>query len=170
MLRISAPRTAIARACVLAIAALVLAGCTPSSPADPPSTSAPLPPAAQPGDVTNEPSDPAEPAPEFVDGGSADDNAPFARFAVQQRVDALSDRPTSAQVSEALIDAGFARDALEVTADRTPLGLPTDVISFAVRVDDACIVGELRGSAVTTTVAPVLGTGRCLIGADASIG
>lgn len=157
------PRTAYAGAFALAMAALLLAGCTPSPPSDAPSTAAPLP------SATAQPGDPPSPAPEFVEGGTADDNAPFARFVVQQRADAGGDRPTSEQVAEALAAGGFDRATLEVTADRTPLGLPTDVITFAVRVDDECIIGEVRGSAVTATVAALLATGRCLVGADASI-
>ncbi|RZT59292.1 hypothetical protein EV140_1896 [Microcella alkaliphila] len=169
MLRRSASRTALAGALV-AVAALITAGCTPSSPTDPPSTAAPLPTStASPGEPGGPDVDPSEPAPEFVEGGSAADNAPFARFVVQQGADAVGERPSSAQVADALSTGGFDRAALEVTADRTPLGMATDVISFAVRIDDDCIIGEVRGTAVTTTVVPALATGRCLVGADASI-
>ena len=57
-----------------------------------------------------------------------------------------------------------------MTPDRTPLGNATDSISFAILVGDACILGELRGAEVVTQTGPVLGTGRCLVGADVSIG
>jgi hypothetical protein len=145
---------------------LVIAGCTVASTPDPTSTMAPLPAPASP-QVPSD--DPVAPDPEFVPEGSAADNAEFARFVVQRRTDASSDPLRSADVAEALIAAGFARESLEVTADRTPLGLRADVVSFAVRVDDECIVGELRASTVSTVVMPGLATGRCLVGADASI-
>ncbi|MFN3708117.1 DUF6993 domain-containing protein [Microcella sp.] len=154
-------------AVALMIVPLLLAGCTPVTDTDPPGTGLPAPTATvnptAPGTV------PDEPDPEFVDGGDASDNAPFAQFVVEQLAESHGERPASAQVADVLVANGFDRALLEVTPDRTPLGLPTDVISFAVRFADECIIGEVRGVEVTTAVAPVLATGRCLVGSDASI-
>lgn len=166
------PRSAACGA--LAVAALIaIAGCTgPDSVT--PSPSPTITDAAPQPTVTAEPSaEPTaepEPDPVLVPEGSAEENAPFAQFVVAQRAAAQDDRLRSSELAQVLIDAGFAADAIEVTADRTPLGNATDVISFAILVGDACILGELRGAEAVTQTAPVLGTGRCLVGADVSIG
>lgn len=149
------------------IISTLLAGCTAISDPSPTQPGLPAPTASV--DPTAPGTAPPEPDPEFVDGGNASDNAPFAQFVVEQLAEAHGERPASTQVADVLVANGFDRALLEVTPDRTPLGLPTDVISFAVRVADECIIGEVRGVEVTTAVAPVLATGRCLVGSDASI-
>lgn len=162
------PRSAACGA--LAFAALIaIAGCTgPDSMA--PSPSATATDAAPQPTVSAEPTAAPVPDPVLVQDGTADDNAPYAQFFVAQRAAEQDARLRSSELAQALIDAGFAADAIEVTADRTPLGNATDVISFAILVGDACILGELRGAEAVTQTAPVLGTGRCLVGADVSIG
>lgn len=155
----------------LAVAAL-LAGCTASTPPEPTASTPVAPPSAsaEPGGPSGEPEPGSDPDPELVPDGSDADNAPFAQAVVQRAADAADGSLTRNAIAAALADAGFAADALEVTPDRTPLGLEVDVISFAVRIGDDCIVGELRSGAATATTASVLGTGRCLVGSDASIG
>ena len=68
---------------------------------------------------------------------------------------------------DALVAAGFAKKAMQVTQDETSVGNPADSIQFSVRWgDDFCLVGQVgpsTGQAVTT-VMPQLAEGRCLVG------
>lgn len=151
------------------VALLALVGCTTpvddaTSPSAPPASTAPTPTA------TDDAAPEEEPLAVFVPDGSAEDNAPVAARVVRERAVSQEPRLTAAEIGQILVEAGFAADTIEVTPDSTPLGNPTDSINFAVRVGEQCILGELRVAEVVTQTAPVLGTGRCLIGVDASIG
>lgn len=167
MLAFRTPRTRVAAVAVLAL--LALTGCSPDAPTGP--TASP-PPASNPSPgETTDPAEPSEPAvpEEFIVGGSADDNAPVLQGVLERLADQAGERPAGRAAATAAIDAGFERDAMEVTADTTPLGLATDAVTLAVRIQDDCVVAELRGTTVTTLVTPVLSTGRCLVGAPVSL-
>lgn len=164
------PRSAALGALAL-VALVAISGCTgPGSEPPAPSATATAPQPAPSGSVAPEPEPEPEPDPVFVPEGTAEDNAPFARFVVAERATAEGGQLSSEVIAQTLIDAGFVAEAIEVTADRTPLGNATDVVSFGILVGDGCIVGEVRGAEVVAQSAPVLGTGRCLVGADVSIG
>ena len=74
--------------------------------------------------------------------------------------------PLGADFTAALHGAGFPKSAMQLTADRTSIGLEPGSIQFSVRVGDECFVGQY-GTAVggyrSETVAPLAG-GGCLIG------
>lgn len=80
---------------------------------------------------------------------------------------AATPRPATAQVTDALTAAGIARDALEVSASRTPTGLEADFVDAAVLTGSDCVVGQVRDGSVTVTVLPVLASGKCFVGAAA---
>ena len=65
---------------------------------------------------------------------------------------------------DALAAAGFDKAVIEVTDDITAIGRKADAVQFAVRASDACIIGERSASGYASLLAPVLGTGRCLVG------
>lgn len=72
---------------------------------------------------------------------------------------------------DALTEAGFDRGRMEVTADRTAIDLQADSIQFSVRFDDGCLLGQSgEKTGYASMVAPVLGSGRCLIGATEPVG
>jgi hypothetical protein len=75
--------------------------------------------------------------------------------------------PGTEQIRAALVEAGFPRDAIEVTASRTPTGLQADAVEAAVRQDRDCVVAQLRNGTVAVTVLPVLADGRCFAGSPA---
>lgn len=154
------------------LALLVLSGCAPDAPTEP--TASP-PPAAtpSPGETTApaEPTEPAEPPvpEEFIADGTAEDNAPVLQGVLERLVDQTGERPVGRSITSAAAQAGFDLALMELTADVTPLGLATDAITVAVRIQDECVVAELRGTDVTTIVTPVLSTDRCLVGATVSL-
>lgn len=157
---------------VAAAALLVLSGCAPDAPTEP--TASPPPVTNAPTGGATEPAEPTEPTgppvpEEFIVGGSAQDNAPVLQGVLERLVVDTGARPVGRSISSAAIQAGFDAAAMELTADVTPLGNATDAISLAVRIQDECIVAELRGTNVMTIVTPVLSTGRCLVGATVSL-
>lgn len=72
---------------------------------------------------------------------------------------------------DALVDAGFPKDAMQVTFDETSVNLPADSIQFSVRVGEECLVGQVGPSVPgpTARVMPGLADGECLMGETRSI-
>jgi hypothetical protein len=73
--------------------------------------------------------------------------------------------PTSQEVFETLMDAGYSEDQLEATQDATPLDTGVSSKMFAVLVDEGCVVGEIReGEVMARLMPPSESTGTCLYG------
>ncbi|MEQ1736089.1 MAG: hypothetical protein ABL886_06785 [Rhodoglobus sp.] len=63
-----------------------------------------------------------------------------------------------------LANAGFTKADMEVTDDTTALNIPVDAIQVAVRIQGECLIGHFSAAGYTGILAPVLGTGTCLVG------
>ena len=142
---------------VVAACALLLAGCTAE--ADPPAPTATTEPAPSPTRTAD---------PEFTEGGTAGQNRSYFEFVVEGLLE-QNPAPSSAMIVDALAAGGFDKSAMEVTADVTPTGQPADSILFAVQIDGQCLIGQVKGAVLTSQLADVLGTGRCLVGRTLSI-
>lgn len=167
-MRASARRASIVIAAAAAIAA-ILAGCTPSpgpsgAPVAPPSSAAPGPSGSAPA----EPEPTEEPAPTFDPAAEAEGNLPVVEGALAPLVQA-GGIPAGRNVVDALTGAGIPLSALQVTRDRTAIGLPVDALLFSVRSGGSCVLGQFDGDGYTTTTAPALASGACLVGATASL-
>lgn len=141
---------------MIAVGALVMAGCTASpEPAPSPTHSATA-------SVTPSPS---ATAPVLVPEGSAADNLPLFT-AVMNQVAATDARVQGRAYIDALVAAGFPKSAMEVTNDVSTVGIPADSIQFSVRWDDECLVGQVGPStpAPTALVLPLVPGDTCLIG------
>jgi len=161
----------------VALAVVLVSGCTtdPNAAESPAST----PPSARPGVSPSAGDPPASasplaptplaPTPVGVDpaAGAAANDA-VARAALEPLL-AGNPRPGGRAIVDALAAAGFDKAAMEVTADATPLGNAADAVLFAVRLGEECLLGQVDGAGLTTSAQPVLGTGRCLVGATRSI-
>lgn len=69
---------------------------------------------------------------------------------------------------DALEQAGFAKDAMQVTADRSTVGNAAESLQFSVAWSDAqCLVGQVGPSTgePVTALLPRLADGACLVGA-----
>ncbi|WP_435744634.1 DUF6993 domain-containing protein [Microbacterium sp. PMB16] len=151
----TAPRAA-APFVVVAAALLVLTGCTggPDPSASPSAEVSPSPTATTPA------------GPVLVPDGTASENLPlFTKIA--DGVWASDQRGAGRAYIDALIAAGFDRDAMQVTQDQSTVGNPAESLQFSVRWgDEECLIGQVgpsTGKAVTA-VMPQLAEGRCLIG------
>jgi pectin methylesterase-like acyl-CoA thioesterase len=72
---------------------------------------------------------------------------------------------------DALAAGGFDKGQMEVTFDRTATGLDADSIQFAVRFNGECLIGQTgpASKGFHSMVAPILGSGKCLVGATRQI-
>jgi hypothetical protein len=76
-------------------------------------------------------------------------------------VHAMSD---SQSIVNNLVAAGFNKADMEVTDDTTALNIPVDSIQVSVRIKGECLIGGFSNVGYTGIVAPLLGTGTCLVG------
>lgn len=107
----------------------------------------------------------------FVPEGTADEN--LAVFtAVTDEVWASDKRSEGRAYIDALVAVGFAKDRMQVTADRTTVGNPAESLQFSVAWgEEECLVGQVGPSTgdPVTVVVPQLALGRCLVGTTRAI-
>lgn len=104
--------------------------------------------------------------PVYVADGTALDNLPLFA-AVTAQVWATDQRVSGRAYVDALVDAGFDRNAMQVMPDVTTVGNPVESLQFSVRWGDSeCLVGQVGPSTgePVTAVLPQLAEGRCLVG------
>lgn len=113
-----------------------------------------------------------EVAPEFVPGGTAEDNLPY--FTELIRGYAAGDEPIQGEpVARAVVDAGFDPTMMQFSFDQSKTGLAADNIFVSVRVGTECLIGQLitadRG--FVTAVEPAVGPAAdiCLIGTTRAV-
>lgn len=138
-----------------ALAATLFAGCAPEPSPEP----APKP-------TASDDAGTAAPAkPTLLPNGSADDNLPLFTD-VTERVWASGDRTHGRAYIDALVEAGFDKKAMQVTADLSTVQRHAESILFSVKWGDECLIGQVgpeTGEPVAT-VMDVVGEGVCLIG------
>lgn len=99
-------------------------------------------------------------------GGTASDNLPLFA-AVTAEVWESEARAEGRAYIDALVDAGFDKQRMQVTADRPTVGNPVESLQFSLAWSDAeCLIGQVGPSTgePVTEVMPQLAGGRCLIG------
>lgn len=131
---------------------------------------APPPPAPTPSPTDTAPAvtpsaTPTPTGPVLVPDGSAADNLPLFRDVVEQ-VAAEHDAVEGRLYIDALVAAGFDKQAMQVTRDRTTVDNPADSIQFSVLWGQECLVGQVGPSTPdpTAVVLPALPSGGCLVG------
>lgn len=116
----------------------------------------------------------AEPAPSRTPGAIVTDPVlrPGATAAanqqffdlVGQQYQTSNGMGTSRSLVDYLVEKGFEKADLEVTPDTTAINVAADSIVVSVRIKGECLIGQFSASAYSSTIAPLLGTGKCLIG------
>ena len=142
---------------------LVIAGCASVVPTPVPTVTAAV---ETPTPVSTEPAVPAVPV--MVAGGTAKENQPYFDK-VNLDYFAANGTGTSLGIVESLASAGFRKQDLQVTADHTSIDLLADSIIVSVRLKGQCLIGDFQASGYKSIVAPILGTGGCLIGTTVPI-
>lgn len=129
-------------------------------------TATPSPAAVSTPTATPTPSASATPAPPTFDrSGTAAANLPYFDF-INEKVIASTPSPVGMDFINALVAAGFDKADMQVTADKTTVGLTPGSIQFSVKFKGECLIGQngAGSDGYHSEVAPVLSTGRCLIG------
>ncbi|WP_231902644.1 DUF6993 domain-containing protein [Microbacterium sp. TNHR37B] len=145
----------------LIVAALLIAaltgGATACTPADTPPPAPSSPSAASP--------TPTASGATLKPDGDAEDNLPLFT-AVMRAVWKTDDKVKGRAYIDALAEAGFDVQTMQVTRDETSVGNPADSIQFSVLWKDECLVGQVGPSTKkpTAVVLPALPDERCLVG------
>ena len=145
-----------ARLVVALVALAALAGCSSPQAVTPTPTTATSTPTAEPTKTGLDP-----------DATAADTLAFFDSIVAP--LEAGGGLPKGNDVIDALEDAGFDRTLMELTPDKTAIGLDADSIEFSVKQNDACIVGQFGSFGYRSAVLPLLDAGTCLVGATKDI-
>jgi len=155
MARSTATGVALAGAALAAV--LTLAGCVPGTPTPVP-TATVAEPSASPSSTTL-----ADAV--LVEGGTAEENALYFNKVNSEYFTRIDGMGTSLALVDNLVAAGFRKQDIEVTADRTSIDLEADSLIFSVRIKGECLLGDYqRPSGYSSAIAPLLGTGGCLVG------
>ena len=155
MRRIGGTGTRAALALAAAGVALLLAGCVPSAPTPQPT----------PGGTSAASADPSatpEPPHELDLAGTADDNRLY--FADVNKATIKAGGRDGRTFIDNLVEAGFPKEAMEVTPDRTTVNADADQLFFSVRINGTCLIGQYGGGKYKTSTGPLLASGHCLIG------
>jgi hypothetical protein len=151
-------RQLVPAALAASLVVLMLSGCVGGGPgaSRSPSASATAP-------ASDAPAPAPDAAAQLVPGGTAAENKPFFD-SVNQALIAANPAAGGKEFTSGLRDSGFDIAAMQVTPDTTTVGVAADSIQFSVRWGDECLIGQYGHGAYSSIVAPVLGTGTCLIG------
>ena len=144
----------------VALLAIPLAGCAGGVAAPAPTETAPSSPAA----IETTPSAPAL-QPELSATGN------LAYFdSIASAVAATNPADGRAYI-DALVAGGFDKSAMQLTFDRTHVDLAADFVQFSVEFNGECLIGQYgpASGGYQSIVAPVLGSGTCLLGVTRQI-
>jgi hypothetical protein len=144
----------------VATLAAVLSGCTSSGTAEPAPAATR---SAEAGPAPTAASATPTPEPTLDPEGGAQRNLGYFD-AVNERLLAEQETPDGRAFIDNLIAAGFDRDAMEVTPDRTAVDLAADNIQFSVRMGEECLLGQFGNTGYVSAIGDVLSTGKCLVG------
>ncbi|MFM9878649.1 MAG: DUF6993 domain-containing protein [Rhodoglobus sp.] len=142
-------------AVAVAFVAVLLSGCSGGEPMPVPSTSPSRTPTPSPS--------PTAKAPIFHPDGSAAANQQYFDY-VNRAWNAQYGLSDGQSIVNNLVAAGFTKTDMEVTFDTTAIDLTVDSIQVAVRIKDECLIGGFSYVGYQGLLAPLLGTGTCLIG------
>ena len=127
-----------------------LTGCTGGPPM-------PTPTAAPPSPGETAPSEP-----EINLAGTATENKPF--FDQVNAATFQAGGRDGRSFIDGLVAAGYSKELMEVTSDRTSINAEADTFQFSVRLNGTCLVGQFGGTGYASFAGPLLADGKCLVG------
>ncbi|MGA0566219.1 DUF6993 domain-containing protein [Rathayibacter sp. KR2-224] len=103
--------------------------------------------------------------PTFAPKGTAKENLGYFDY-VNNHTIASNKNPSAQQFVDALAAAGFSKANMQMTADTTTVNLTPGSVQFSVLINGGCLIGQFGQDigGYHSVVAPVLATGKCLIG------
>lgn len=110
------------------------------------------------------PSASASPSAAPVEDNSATGKRELFDSTNEATVTAAGGAPKGRDFIDALVAAGFDKAAMQLTPDKTAIGLVADNIQFAVAIGDECLIGQFGNVGYHSAILPVIATSGCLIG------
>ena len=147
---------------VAALAIGALTGCVQNIPA----SSTPLPVPTPSGTAS------ASALPTYDPSGTATDNLAYFNMVGNELFTSTQANAASSQgetIVNWFVAHGFNKKNMEVTPDRTSIGLAAWNIDFSVRFGKTCILGQAGNVGFQSATIPVLATGKCLVGVTRTI-
>jgi hypothetical protein len=139
---------------VTVLLATALAGCTSTAPSSRPS----MVPTPTPGST-------GQTVPVYHPNGSAKQNLAYFRLVGHTLLD---NNPSANAHGETIVNwfvaHGFDKANMQVTPDKTSIGLAAWNIEFSVKINGGCLIGQAGNVGFQSFAAPLLATGKCLIG------
>lgn len=109
------------------------------------------------------------PTPEIRLDGTAGQNQAYFDLVNRQLIDAGGTLDGRAFIDH-LVAAGYPKTEMELTPDRTAINGEADSVQFSIRLNGTCLLGQYGPNiGYASAVAPLLGTGKCLVGATRPI-
>lgn len=109
------------------------------------------------------------PTPEIQLEGTAGQNQAYFDMVNRRLIDAGGTLDGRAFIDN-LVAAGYPKTEMEVTPDRTAIGGAADSVQFSIRINGTCLLGQYGPDiGYASDAAPLLGTGKCLVGATRPI-
>ncbi|ALS56462.1 hypothetical protein C5C66_05775 [Rathayibacter toxicus] len=107
----------------------------------------------------------------LIAGGTAEQNLPYFEQVLRSVAEPDPHVPGS-KVVEALIAAGFSKNAMQLTSDKTSMGLQADSVQVSVALSGSCLIGQYgtKSAGVRAVVMAPIATGACLIGQTVPLG
>ncbi|MBH0115847.1 hypothetical protein I6E52_03195 [Salinibacterium sp. NG253] len=139
-------------------AAVALSGCVAETPE----------PTATPTALTTPAPEASETAPMLRPGENAVANRQFFDQ-INTEYFEVNGRGDGRTIVDNLIDNGFEKQDMEITADTTAIGLAADSIVVSVRIKGECLLGQFAPDNYASSIEPLLGTGSCLVGKTRAI-
>jgi hypothetical protein len=65
---------------------------------------------------------------------------------------------------DALVAAGYSKESMEVTPDRTSINAQADNYQFSILLNGTCLIGQYGSAGYASVAGPVLADGHCLVG------
>ena len=72
-------------------------------------------------------------------------------------------------IIDELVDLGYDKKSMEITPDKTSIGLDAWNIEYSIKLKDTCLIGQAGNVGFNAFVAPPVSTGKCLIGTTRKI-
>jgi hypothetical protein len=138
---------------ILVALSLTLTACTPERAAVP----MPVP--------SQSPSASASAAPD----DSASGQQPLFDLTNNDTITRLGGTPKGRDFIDGLVAAGFDKSVMQLTPDKTAIGLDADNIQFSVQIGEECLVGQFGNVGYDSAVLPVVANVGCLIGKTRAI-
>jgi hypothetical protein len=120
------------------------------------------PPMPTPAPVTPSPGASGPSEPEIDLAGTAADNQAY--FDQVNGATFLSGGRDGRAFIDGLVAAGYSKDLMELTPDRTSINAQADNFQFSVLLNGTCLIGQFGSAQYASFTGPVLADGHCLVG------